>query len=107
VGGNVFEGQGHPLRRTRSAWVGIVLGVVITTLAGILIFVSEVRTVLSGLVTLVLTLFLYLPATPIESDPLIRGLTLGLFALLWGGLVVLPVALLGGVLGALLGRSRR
>jgi hypothetical protein len=77
-----------------------------TTLTGILVFFSEARTVLSGLVTLVLTMFLYLPATPVESDPLIRNITLGLFAVFWGGLVVLPVALLGGVLGALLGRKR-
>lgn len=93
--------------RTRSAWLGIALGIIVTTLAGIFVFLSETRTVLSGLVTLVLTMFLYLPATPVESDPLIRGVTLGLFALVWGGLVVLPVALLGGVLGALLGRSSR
>ncbi len=68
-------------------------------------FLSEARTLLSGLVTIVLTMLLYLPATPVESDPLIRGMTLGLFALFWGGFVVLPVALLGGVLGAFLGRS--
>jgi hypothetical protein len=93
--------------RTRGAWLGIGLGIALTTLAGVFVFLSEVRTILSGLVTLVLTMFLYLPATPVESDPLIHKVTLGLFALVWGGFVVLPVALLGGVLGALVGRSSR
>jgi Na+/proline symporter len=93
--------------RTRSAWLGIGLGAVVTTLAGVFVFLSEIRALLSGLVATVLTMFLYLPATPIESDPLIRNITLGLFAVFWGGFVVLPVALLGGVLGALVGRSSR
>jgi hypothetical protein len=93
--------------RTRGAWVGIAFGTGVTTLAGIFVFLSEVRALLSGLVTAVLALFLYLPSTPVEADPLVRTVTLGLFALFWGGFIVLPVALLGGVLGALLGRPAR
>jgi hypothetical protein len=89
-------------QKTHTAGLGIALGALLAILAGVVVFLTTARSVLSAIVTFLLVLVMYLPQTPIESDPLIRTLTLGLFICVWGLFVVLPAAILGGFLGKFL-----
>jgi hypothetical protein len=90
-------------RKTYAVSLGMGLGALLAILVGVGVFLLQVRNVLSAMVAFVLVFLMYLPQTPIETDPLIRLLTLGIFSLLWGLFVVLPMSILGGILGRLLG----
>jgi uncharacterized protein YacL len=89
-------------QKTLAAGLGIALGALLAILAGVVVFLTTARSVLSNIVLILLALVMYLPQTPVESDPLIRMLTLGLFSCAWGVFVVLPAAILGGFLGKFL-----
>lgn len=85
-------------RKIHAVGLGMGVGALLATLVGVGVFLLEVRTMLSSMVAIVLVLVMYLPQTPIETDPLIRMLTLGIFILGWGVFVVLPAAIIGGIL---------
>jgi hypothetical protein len=90
-------------QKNYTAGLAMGAGALLAILAGVVVFLTKARSVLSSIVTFFLVLVMYLPQTPIENDPLIRTLTLGIFICVWGLFVVLPAAILGGILSKFLG----